>query len=128
MARGLSDFQKRILVLAYEKREQKVSHLLTAEVLASVYQWPIRERGWPFKSEIQHGRQNFSRQAIGPGRYEAARASVSKAFRRLEARGLVVRLVGAMALWAGVSLTEEGVRVAQKIMANTPLNKHSVSQ
>jgi hypothetical protein len=44
-----------------------------------------------------------------------AKASVSRAIRRLEQRGLVERLMGAVSRWGGLKLTDEGRLIAEKL-------------
>jgi DNA-binding MarR family transcriptional regulator len=58
------------------------------------------------------GSHRFDLEEIGAGRYDAAQASVSRAARRLEARGLVERYVGAVSRWAGLRLTVAGFEAA----------------
>ena len=56
----------------------------------------------------------FTLGKIGKAEYLSARASVSASMRNLERRGLVVTVKG-MTGWLGANLTEEGVRLAQRI-------------
>lgn len=132
MGRGLSDLQRAILQLAarnIESGELKPTetHLYTYEVMWSVY--GFSEHGKDFHSPIHYsndgrerrspGRHHFDQQAIGEKRYQAAAAAISRAFRRLEERGLASRYNGAIAWWAGIKLTDEGLTVARAITVNT---------
>ena len=54
------------------------------------------------------GEYFFSRQAIGEREYNRVMATLSRSCRRLEERGLVTRIQGAMAGWSAVKITEEG--------------------
>jgi hypothetical protein len=58
------------------------------------------------------GSHRFDREQIGRDRYGAAHASVSRAVRRLEARGLVERYAGTVIRWAGLRLTDAGFEAA----------------
>jgi hypothetical protein len=60
------------------------------------------------------GSHRFDREAIGRARYDAAQASLSRAVRRLEARGLVERYEGAVSRWAGVRLADGALEAAGK--------------
>jgi hypothetical protein len=54
------------------------------------------------------GRQHFRPRDIGVRRYRSALASLSRACLRLDHRGLVKALQGAMSHWAGVEITAKG--------------------
>ncbi len=69
----------------------------------------------------------FDRSAIGEGQYNTAVVSVSRAFARLEERGLVVRLYAGYE-WMGIQLTPEGFEVAASLSANTHDNVTTLSQ
>jgi hypothetical protein len=58
------------------------------------------------------GSQKFDRRDIGAQTYDAVLAAVSRSVRRLEDRGLVQRVSGALTHWSGLNLTEDGVRMA----------------
>jgi hypothetical protein len=136
MGRGLSELQRSILRLALHNR--KAEGLGPTVKPGSpegmdVYKWEVLESAYGFGehrkldwkgrfaaevrwtgSGFEAGRnvgfgQLYSRSAMGPGRYHAAHAAVSKAFRRLEARGL--------AEWPvfGLKLTAKGVEVAERL-------------
>jgi hypothetical protein len=121
MGRGLSELQKAILVMAYKNHIYGTprwivdespygADLFAPQVLSEFYGWPsvctrIRKRG-----------PNFDRQRIGEARYNSNRAAVSRAFKRLEARGLSIRHRGLY--WSGITLTEEGKIVASKLSVN----------
>jgi hypothetical protein len=148
MARGLSELQKAILRLAYrnrQEREQKMadldphSHeykvldhgvgsydLYHAEVLHEQFGWPIRPTSsWhPEEGERPVGYwRDFSMREIGEASYRKTQASLSRAVSRLKRRGLVER--GRASGWTGdgyavLNLTDEGVRVAERLSVNTP--------
>lgn len=130
MARGLSDLQKSILIQAYKKLEQIGAYvdgkyygmLFTAEVLAEYYGFEMQILYWqdgePVLKDIDIGSQNFSKEQIGSKRYNSANAAVSKAFQRLEARGLITRyysITGHVLL----KLTKRGIEMAKRLLANT---------
>lgn len=108
----LSRLQRWILYAAFENRSdaQEVD-LYRHEILAGYFDFPMR---W-YDSEPLHsnpGSHRFDREQIGRERYDAAQASISRAVRRLEARGLVERYVGAVSRWAGLRLTDAGFEAA----------------
>jgi hypothetical protein len=83
------------------------SRLFQSEILEGYFGFrpaePIRRGdGW-----INHGHL-FEPRRIGIRRYNKARASLSRACRRLKARGLVECVQGAYCLWAAVELTDKG--------------------
>lgn len=71
--------------------------------------------------------QFFDRQRIGLERYNAAVASVSRSFIRLEQRKLVWRIYGGRD-WMGIDLTPAGLAVAQELSVNTVMNPNSINQ
>lgn len=118
MGRGLSDLQKSILVMAYGNHEPTRGSfgcdLYTKDVLTGYYGWV------PVKGYLDSpGSQSFDIQAIGEQKYRSTRAAVSRAFRRLERRGLVTRVMAVRSVWAGINLTEEGAEVAQSLSVNS---------
>jgi hypothetical protein len=58
------------------------------------------------------GSNHFDREEIGRSRYDTAHASLSRAVRRLEARGLATRYTGAGSRWSGLRLTDAGFEAA----------------
>lgn len=94
-----------------------------AEVLAAVYGFTNRW-GQPARLQRADGGlrdvHHFSRVRVGAGRYDAAVVAVSKACRRLEARGLVVCIRAGC--WAGVDLTETGLELAEYLTAKNTAN------
>ena len=126
MGRGLSDLQKSILLQAYKKLEQIGRYndqsitgmLLPSEVLAEFYGWEtqIEDSG---HEEIYIGSQLFSKEEIGSNRYNSARAAVSKAFQRLEARGLVERVHTTQGSHVAIKLLHDGIEAAKRLLANT---------
>ena len=113
MPRGLSDLQKRILKLAYEKRllGQKTGpcDVCTTQVLLEIYDWPLIENCF---SVAAH---NFDRKEVGRREYDQAMVVVSRAMSRLQARGLVTRFKSRRA-WTGISLTPVGVEVSEQLL------------
>jgi hypothetical protein len=131
MGKGLSELQKRILVLAYqnhskESRPEPGTAVLGAdlyknEVLAQVFDLPLQSDIRTPGGERDPAGWHFSKRALGQ-KYNAAQASVARAFRRLEDRELAVRLVGSVSGWSGIDLTDEGLRVAEKLTVNISSN------
>jgi hypothetical protein len=83
-------------------------------VLFSYFGFPMRRH----TDEPLHslpGARRFEREAIGRVRYDAARAAVSRAFRRLEARGLAELYVMVGGRRAGLRLTDAAVEAASKL-------------
>jgi hypothetical protein len=113
MARGLSDLQKRILNLAYERRMcgEKIGpcDVCTTQVLLEIYDWPLVENCFSIAAH------NFDRNEVGKQEYDQAMVTVSRALKRLEARGLVSRFKSHRA-WSGISLTPAGFQVAEELL------------
>lgn len=107
MARGLSDLQQKILVMAYERKDRPFPHqcdLHAREVLTEVY-------GFSYKYvRPNYGGQAFSPGEIGEQKYNAARIAVWKSFDRLKRRGLATKSV------MGLTLTEEGREKAKAVI------------
>jgi hypothetical protein len=111
----LSRLQRWILSAAYENRSSDPDaaqvDLYYHEIFAGYFGFPMRWYG----SESLHskpGSHRFDREQVGRERYGAAHASVSRAVRRLEARGLVERYAGTVIRWAGLRLTDAGFEAA----------------
>lgn len=105
MVAKLSKLQRAILSMAYE-RHGRVGNgvdLYYAEILAEYFRFPA------LSDPSKPGSWHFSRAWIGPAEYDAAQASLSRAVRRLETRGLVTVYTGAISRWTGLSLTTEGL-------------------
>jgi hypothetical protein len=120
MGRGLSDLQGTILRLALANRPDggrpgaatSGADVVTAEVLAALW-------GLEFKRSRGLGSQHHSKAAVGVRRYNAAHAAVSRAFARLEQRGLVAIVSGTYSRWSGVNLTAAGVAEAERLSVKT---------
>lgn len=130
----LSRLQREILRLADDKRQHReavntgadlpqsqpfrLTHptvdLFYAEILVHAF-------GFPAKRSTGLSGQHFSRAEIGAQRYNAAQASVSRAVRRLEGRGLVTVYSGAYAGWTGLSLTDEAVKTCRCWSKSQPI-------
>lgn len=139
MARGLSDLQKAILVLAYHRHQERLEQIATAkegshehlvltrgvgsidlfnaEVLHEHFGLPVCSHWWrPERGERPRWGNNFCMRVIGEKRYRCAQASTSRAVKRLQERGLVERVHG----WcAGMRLTDDGVTTAEDLSVNT---------
>jgi len=126
MGRGLSKLQKMILMLAHENRErgtgarplpeggQLGTDVKQSEVLKAYFGWEPDHRS---RSDYF----DFSMKDIGEQAYRSARVSLSRAFGRLETRGLIIPTYSVMAArWTGADLTEEGAREAARLAASAP--------
>ena len=109
MARGLSELQKSILIIALENCGgfYKFGHVRNCEVLERFYGFPAHE---PKPSHVSGSPQIFNRQEIGINRYRSACVSTVKSFDRLSARALAEREKN-----HGIILTEEGFKIAKII-------------
>ena len=118
MSRGLSGLQKSILSLAAEYRAagrtgRNGVDLYTHEILHDHFGWEYRAgRGASLKSRISPGGVKFERAAIGTAAYNATRASLSRALRRLAGRGLIELRSGALSSWTGLRLMAAGAAAA----------------
>jgi hypothetical protein len=88
-----------------------------AEVLVEYYGWTPSS---PYALKDRDGRRvpggkKFIPEEIGDNTYHTAHAAVSRAALRLEQRGLVTRMCGAYAKWAGVNLTPAGISIAKQL-------------
>ena len=105
MTEALSPLQQVILETAARNRsvsDDRPTDVYAAEILVSYFGFPLTRSYHPARGYIG---QHFSRTEIGARRYDAAQASLSRAMRRLETRGLIERVQGAYALWSGANLT-----------------------
>jgi hypothetical protein len=122
----LSDLQRAILRLAIANHNTPIrarddsggTDVTYAEVLISHYNFP-RTCSCPRDDIREYGGQKFSMKQIGEKRYRAAMAAVSRAFLRLESRGLIERNRGAFRLWSGGVITEAG-KIAANTLGNLP--------
>lgn len=126
MARGLSDLQKNILVIAYRRRKKAEAEgkypsdihgcdVLAAHVLEGYFGW--KKSG--IYNYIARGGKNFDRETIGRSKYNSTRSTLSKTFKRLQDRGLVMPARGKeYNTWKGYNLTEEGIEIAKELLAN----------
>jgi len=89
MGRGFSKLQRFILTRAATAAD----YLLRSEILVEFWGWkpisPIRSRDGK-----RAGLYHFSRKRIGEKRYASVMASLSRACRNLQERGLIEQLVG----------------------------------
>jgi len=79
------------------------------QVLLEIYDWPLVENCF---SVAAH---NFDRNEVGKREYDQAMVTVSRAVRRLQARGLVTRFKSRHA-WSGISLSLAGVEVSEQLL------------
>jgi len=81
---------------------------------------------------VERVRGRLNRAAFGAAQYTAAAVSISRAFDRLETRGLVekmgYRYEGGQWRDVAVALTDQGLSTARALLANTSVNRTSVSQ
>lgn len=120
MARGLSELQKSILIMAAQNRYGK----RTSEKRLTDYNQGRKygkmeldtfENYYPMETDI------FYNEFIGATAAEktnAVKASISRAFRRLEERDLLKREYWAFHNDVGANLTITGKNLAEKIMVN----------
>ncbi|MFI1962414.1 hypothetical protein ACH46L_31760 [Streptomyces althioticus] len=114
MGRGLSPLQRQILLIAEENRRARRrrggrADVYTAEVYARVYGF----EPMPGRDPRDPSTETFSHEQIGASAYNRAAASVSRALRRLEERGLLTREPR-----AGGRLTPAGQRQAAALIAD----------
>lgn len=126
MGRGLSELQQTILKLAYHNRmiENRVggpggADLFHYEVLIEYWHLPGEVHRDPDGKRRYTTGHHFSRSFRNYARFNAARAALTRAVRRLADRGLVIWVSGMYAQWAGVNLTADGIAMAQQLMVNT---------
>jgi hypothetical protein len=104
----LSALQKQILTLAYDRINEPLYY---SEILEEVYGFPPAVGG-----EHSPGSIRFDRQAIGPERYNAAQAALSRAMSRLHDRGLIECLCGSHSRWSGCSISGKGQRLIRTML------------
>lgn len=111
MGRGLSDLQRRCLLLALDRAGDPPPFvdLLSSTAIRVIFDPPVVPRGWGEPKERNR-----------------AKASISRAFRRLEDRGLVCRMEAVHSNWAGVRLTRDGIAAALLLAGrdDDPLQLH----
>jgi hypothetical protein len=104
MGRGLSELQGWILRVA------AVGPLQRKEICLHYFGWeptialanPNRIPTW------WHGSKIFDPDRIGRAEYNRVMATISRACRRLEARGLITQAAGAFSNWHRVEITDAG--------------------
>lgn len=120
MGRGLSDFQTHILFMASDKihegrRESRGwqagnwPDLFISEILVEFFWWKPERHGSVL------GCHHFSKTAIGEEHYNATMATISRAIRRLDERGLVRR----DRKLKGIFLTPSGEETIERIRLET---------
>lgn len=128
MGRGLSELQKRILMLAYvrrqdldfEKEREEDPDLYYPEVLAEVWGFPHTQL-FPREYEAKYGRRvwssgwwgkYFDRSEIGEKEYSRATTTLWRSASRLEDRRLVKKAFYGK---PGLLLTDEGIETARRL-------------
>jgi hypothetical protein len=123
MGRGLSQLQRHILTEAGQRER-----VHPAEILMSFFGWPYKPTCLHDKpralGERPHG-NNFSPAQIGPLRYTRTMASLSRAVRRLEDRGLVERFGYTFGKAWCLKITDKGRQV---LSVNNAPTAHSVNR
>jgi hypothetical protein len=97
------------------------AHLYTYEVLVKVYGFELLPTA--FDIDRESNTWNFDRKKIGEKKYASAHVAISKTFKRLEDRGLAVRIRPVFidrektsnSFWSGIDLTEDGFKLAQSL-------------
>lgn len=133
MGRGLSDLQKTILRRALTNRRAEGrqgarggADVVRAEILADYWGWEMKHApgwfyqhrdGWQWRAL---GGQHFSARKVGSETYNSAQAALTRAFLRLERRGLVTLVSAAYSNWSGVNLSEPGIEVAKGLSVKSP--------
>lgn len=107
MGRGLSELQRRILILAGQESDGEYG-LSRLHIIRALFDWP--ETSYWHPKEHYHYRRHFDKRAIGAEKYNAIYASLSRAIRRLIERGLIART-----RLNGISLTDTGKAYSLKI-------------
>lgn len=109
----LSRLQRFILERAYKNRitesrgpDSKGADLYYSEVLAGFFGFPTHHAD--LRESI--GGHKFDISKIGPRKYNAAQASISRTMLRLMRRGLVNWMNGVCSRWSGCNLTIAGVQ------------------
>jgi hypothetical protein len=116
MGRGLSELQCWILREASARPDGSLRY---AEICCGFFGWTpdCRYEDGEFfrehprthrRSEVLPGEHKFSREDIGARRYQAVMASLSRACKRLQHRGLATCIYGMYAHWSGVEITAQG--------------------
>ncbi len=110
MGKGLSPLQKTILQLAYENqgRQTPQTDVTYSEILVKYFGWELVDNS-PSWASMPWYQQSFSKNDIGQAEYGRAMASVSRAVKRLQERGLIEKTHSLRAGgWSGANLTEVG--------------------
>jgi hypothetical protein len=115
---GLSRLQRQILEIAAEGRQARLARggdngvdVYSSQLLHRIWGFDAGQENWrrgprAFSWEHHHvGSPLFNPDEIGRAKYNAAKASLSRALRRLQDRGLVTLLRGRYSQWAGIALT-----------------------
>lgn len=106
MARGLSNLQKTILLVALTKASQPESVGIDRwEVLTAYYGWQAAPRSARLTA------LRFKRQTVGEAKYMAAQVAVTRALQRLRRRGLLRPFTAGR----GYTVTDAGAAIAREL-------------
>jgi hypothetical protein len=86
-----------------------------AATVERLYDHTILQEYYGWKSHTRArlpGGQRFWPDEIGRTQYHQTMVTLSRATERLQRRGLVTRVSGTFAHWSGVTITDEGRRLA----------------
>jgi hypothetical protein len=110
MARGLSEIQKKLIILAYKNGID----LSYSQALHDLWWWSYSYRyGSKREASMVIGAKNFNMFVFGIDQYRSARVVLSKSISRLESRGLIKKVTHRLVL------TDAGIKKAQELLANT---------
>lgn len=115
MGRGLSELQKTILVASLECRGNTPRKQVDAyyrELISACFGW--EQTGYTLVNgdDIFVFTKQFKKR--DHPNYNAVKVSLTRAVKRLETRGLLIRYHGVDGNWAGVKLTQSGEEIALK--------------
>ena len=118
MAKGLSKLQKGLLLMAIKNvGRMDGTREKSLEVRTG------RDKNPKLAIEVGSLPHLTTHEALQGCTHAAARVTISRAFKRLEERGLVERYCQALysghILWTGINLTLKGQEIAKKLMVNT---------
>lgn len=118
MGRGLSDLQKRILVLANENsrtRKPGYAHLYAYEIMRDIFGFSY---AFDYEKELTPSAYHFYPRGMTPdemARYDRVHATVSRSIKRLVWRELAVTQPKYLDQAAGVNLTDSGRTTADSL-------------
>jgi hypothetical protein len=124
MGRGLSGLQGAILLRALDNREREADlppgefgrwpDIYGCEVAADHFGWPLPDDyRWYHHCRRPHG--------TPPALGNRVHAAISRAFARLERRGLGEGVSGAYTRWSGFILNDRGIEIARQLRLSVNL-------